>query len=141
LAPTVRGEGLGDFVAWLLWPGVALMTGSALTGVLLQVPGLLRGARDLSSVGRSRGRWLLALMLACGAVGIIGHLAFDVPWPASVAALALALVLSAASARATGETDIALVTQLGQLTALTVGGASAGRAAVPLLAGATVSGS
>jgi putative OPT family oligopeptide transporter len=138
----------------LLWPGLALMTGSALAHLALSWRTFVRSLADLAALGRRRSsagspapesrldvasvRPLVLLALAAlGPVFGIGRACFDLGWPVLLALVPLSVVLAAVAARAAGETDQAPVGQVGSLAQLGFGA----RGVVPSLgAGALVAG-
>ena len=80
--------------------------------------------------GPAGWRAVAAVAVALLAVGMIATLAFGLSFPLLLALLPVALLLSAASARAAGETDQAPVGQVGSVVQLGMGGAGV----VPTLA-------
>ncbi len=152
LAPFAIHSGFASSVefsvlsGWLLWPGVALMASSALTSLVLQWKTFARGLRDLVelrslSPGRpavARYIWAAPLGLALLIV-VVGWIAFNLNPLFTFMALLLSIVLASVCARATGETDIAPITQMGQLAQLSVG-VTASSMAGNVLSGAVVSG-
>jgi len=142
----VRGIEFAPMSDWLLWPGVALMAASALTSLFLQWKSLRKGLLDLlprpSSSARRRASsghlWLAPAALAFS-VALIGRQAFGLHPIFTLTALASSVLLAGICARATGETDIAPVTQMGQLTQLSVGMAAPSPVA-NVLSGAVASG-
>jgi uncharacterized oligopeptide transporter (OPT) family protein len=129
IAPSLLRNGIvskadyGLLSAWLVWPGLGLLVAGSFVPLLLQAGSVLRSLRDLGSlVGRgssARIAWLalagvLLLVAACWQIGVG-------PGVAAVAVL-LALLLANVSARATGETDMAPVGQVGLLTQLAFAG-------------------
>jgi len=141
----VRSTEFAPMSDWLLWPGVALMAASALTSLFLQWKALKKGLLDLlpqpSSIGRrafSGHLWLAPAALAFS-VALIGRQAFGLHPIFTLTALASSVLLAGICARATGETDIAPVTQMGQLTQLSVGMAAPSPVA-NVLSGAVASG-
>src|SRR5215472_10127707 len=142
----VRGIEFAPMSDWLLWPGVALMAASALTSLFLQWKSLRKGLLDLlprpSSSARRRASsghlWLAPAALAFS-VALIGRQAFGLHPIFTLTALASSVLLAGICARATGETDIAPVTQMGQLTQLSVGMAAPTPVA-NVLSGAVASG-
>jgi uncharacterized oligopeptide transporter (OPT) family protein len=129
-----------DFVGvegWLLWPGVALMTSSTLVAMLLDWRRFARGLAAFRSLrsegsrglraGGSRG-WSLGALAAVGVVVVvILSAAFGVHPLIAIAGLVLSILLAVVCARATGETDVAPVTQVGQLSQITLGTLTAGQ--------------
>jgi uncharacterized oligopeptide transporter (OPT) family protein len=135
-----------ELARWLLWPGVALLTSAALTSLSLQWRTFARALRDIAELRFSRAAssstvrylWIAPLGLAA-AIIVVGWAGFGLHPVFSLAALLLSLPLSAVCARATGETDIAPITQVGQLTQLSAG-ALAHRLDANVLAGSIASG-
>jgi OPT family oligopeptide transporter len=129
--------------AWLLWPGVGLMTSAALTSLALHWKAFGRGVRDLAQLrfgeARTRGPWIWALPIAAiGLVVILGRSVFGLHPLLTLLALALSVILATVAARATGETDIAPITQMGQLTQIFIGAVAPGQVAVNVLSGSVV---
>lgn len=120
-AAIIPSTGYEDGVAWLLWPGVALLIASALTQLALQGRTLLRGARELGAAGAASGRRLLAALAATAAVVVVlAWLLLDLPIALAAAAVLATPLLTAACARAQGETDQAPVGPVGGLVQLAV---------------------
>ncbi|MEE9383771.1 MAG: OPT family oligopeptide transporter [Nannocystaceae bacterium] len=123
----VAEAGFVPLVNWLVWPGVALMVASALTGLGMQWRSLALALRDLlwrSDSAASRddpgsevalGPRLLAVLAAVGVLGIlgIGWLVFDIHPGLLLVLIAASVVLTAVCARAVGETDVAPVGAVG----------------------------
>lgn len=115
LAPLLAGGPLdasapGD---WLMWPGVALMLGSS----LVALPGLLglgrRALADARALSGGFGRgWALTLVLA---LGLTARLAFGLSLGAVALGLPLAAGLGLLCARAAGLSDVAPLSQVGQV--------------------------
>ncbi len=131
-APAVVRAGLArpeydSLVGWLLWPGVAIGTASALASLVRRAP-RRRGGASLDAAERGVAPLALGAVLAVVALGVLG-LGVHPAW--LLGALLGAAPLLLASARAIGETDMNPVGLLGQLTLLVVGAlGAAGRAAV-----------
>ena len=125
---------------WALWPGAALIVGANLTSVLLRagtfargLAGLFRkrGASDGTSAAEQRRgldpldgapspRTLgLGLGLSAAMCVALQTIFFDIPVWAGLASIALAALLSAVCARATGLTDLPPVGPLGKVAQLT----------------------
>ena len=149
LALHQRWVGSVDFSAlsgWLLWPGVALMASAALTSLFLRWETFGRGLKDLAELrpakvgagSPARYFWTAPVGLALVTI-FVGWIAFGLHPLLTVVALLLSILLSSVCARATGETDIAPVTQVGQLSQLSVGMLSP-TVAGSVLSGAVVSG-
>ena len=153
-AGLVPQAGYAALVPVLLWPGLALLVGSALTTLVLALPAILRAAGDLRAMFRGGGAGAdaggngngngnvngsalgspflaVATILSVLTVAVLGRAAFGLSPLLLVALLPLALLLSAASARAAGETDQAPVGQVGAVVQLGLGKAGV----VPSLAG------
>lgn len=111
-----------SLAAWLLWPGVALMSGNALTSLLFQAPMLIRGLSDVARIDPHHSKWLWGVPLGLVILVVtLGAMVFAVPPGLTLSALLLSVVLSVVCARAAGETDILPSTQMGQLTQLAAG--------------------
>jgi putative OPT family oligopeptide transporter len=140
-AGLVPQAGYAALVPVLLWPGLALLVGSALTTLVLALPAIFRAAGDLRAILRrdadasapGLGSPLLAaaVLLSVITVAVLGSSTFGLSPALLLALLPLALLLSAASARAAGETDQAPVGQVGAVVQLGLGKAGV----VPSLAG------
>jgi uncharacterized oligopeptide transporter (OPT) family protein len=128
-------------VAWLLWPGVGLMVGGMLAGLVSGWRALGAGLRDLgTSAGATpRATWL-AIAGVCVAVVVAGHAVFGIHPALAVLALALAAPMCAAAARTTGETDNTPAGALGGLGQVAIGALSTGGVASPLAGGAILNG-
>jgi uncharacterized oligopeptide transporter (OPT) family protein len=125
---------------WLAWPGVGLMLGAAAPSLAGFARGLGRALSDLRAPGAASRPAAAAALLAGVAAAGLAAAAFGMsPWHAALA-LALAPLLATACGRAAGQTDIAPLGEVGQLTL--AGTALAARAAAPAAigAGALVSG-
>lgn len=130
--------------AWILWPGVGIMVGDAMTNLALAWPSIVGTFR------RSKGGaddaledpkeaipnwwWTGGLLLATVAAVIMMYFIFDIaPWM-TVLAIALSSVLAAIATRSTGETDINPISGVGKVTQLVYGGIAPGMPGVNLLA-------
>jgi putative OPT family oligopeptide transporter len=155
LAPAMLHAGVVDpayvsMSAWLMWPGVALMVASALTGIVLEWRTLVRAAADLARLRREQsgaavGRTTLVLLFALGLAALIGVIAlgwrvFDAHPLFSLFGFGLSLLLSTVCARAAGETDQAPVGAMGGLTQILMGLLAPGRPVLSLTSGGLVSG-
>lgn len=143
-AGLVETEGYQGFATWLAWPGVGLMTGSAVAFLGMQARSFLGAARDLRTLVRwglgGDERIAFALIATGGLVlGLCGHLFGLGPLQASLALL-LVLPLGSACARAAGQTDILPVGQMGQLTQVAVGAVGPARLGADVAAGSVVAG-
>jgi uncharacterized oligopeptide transporter (OPT) family protein len=142
LASDAQYEG---FVGWLTWPGVGLMVGAAVVSLATQARSLLGAAKDLRSLGVSgeggAGRWVWAVGVAAGLlVLLLGSVVFGLPVLHTLLALALVLPLCAVCARGAGQTDIAPVSQMGQLSQVVSGTLTPGPAVLNVAAGSVVAG-
>jgi uncharacterized oligopeptide transporter (OPT) family protein len=129
-------------VSWLLWPGVGLMVGGMLAGLVSGWRALGAALGDLGASGEARtprAAWL-AIAGVCVAVVVAGHAVFGLHPALAVLALALAAPMCAAAARTTGETDNTPAGALGGLGQVAIGALSAGGVASPLGGGAILNG-
>lgn len=139
-AEIVPGGGslFGELVEWLVWPGVGLMVGSALTSLGLT---LLRARPEAGALqdapGAVRGRVVLpaVLGLVAGAVLVVAaqRILFGVPWVAALLSIPVALVLAVVAARVVGETAIPPIGAMGKLAQLGVGVAAPGQPVANLM--------
>jgi uncharacterized oligopeptide transporter (OPT) family protein len=145
----VVGEaGYGALSGWLLWPGVGLMVGAAATSLVSQVRALPDVVRDLRELGRhgggwesAAGRWVArAVLPVLVLTGGMAWFAFQLSPPYFLLALLLAFPLCAVCARATGQTDIAPMSPVGQLAQVGFGMGGAGQPGLNVAAGGVVSG-
>ncbi|HEU4383203.1 MAG TPA: OPT/YSL family transporter [Anaeromyxobacteraceae bacterium] len=138
----VAGADYAALAGWLVWPGVALMLGSAAVALLGQGRALLSGVSDLFAAQRGRAAaGGLALAAAVALALLVGWAGLGLPVILCAAGLVLAVPLCAASARAAGRTDVSPAGDVGQLAqvavgALVPGGAGASTAAGSIVAGA-----
>ncbi len=143
-----KGSTLEDVSNWLLWPGLGLMVGASFTSLASQVRALPAVWRDLRSLGRQGEGWeATAGLWVAKAVppvilltGVMAWLLFQMGPLQFLLALALAFPLCAVCARATGQTDIAPMSPVGQLAQVGFALGSSGRPGLNLAAGAVVSG-
>ncbi len=122
-----------SLVAWLLWPGMALMVAAGLVALALRwrdFAGALSGVRRLrASPGAPRGGgW--AVVAAGAAVVLLGWLVFGVHPALGAASVVVSIALIDVCVRTTGETDIVPAGQLGQLAQLVLALLAPGRAPV-----------
>ncbi|MFE8605377.1 OPT/YSL family transporter [Archangium violaceum] len=154
LAPwLVRAEVVKDasfpmLLGWLLWPGVGLMVGAAATSLLSQVGALPSVMRDLRKLGQNgtgwestAGRWVArAVLPAIVLTGVMAWFAFQLSPLYFLLALLLTFPLCAVCARATGQTDIAPMSPVGQLAQVGFGLGVPGHPGLNIAAGGVVSG-
>ena len=125
--------------SWLVWPGLGLLLAGSFLPLILDWRSVARALRDLGGFVRRRvggevpapqsegttrktGAAFPAVVLAFVAIAAVGRLVFGLhPLGALVAVLA-ALILAVVSSRATGETDLAPVGEVGTLTQLLFSG-------------------
>jgi uncharacterized oligopeptide transporter (OPT) family protein len=139
------GAGYDAFAGWLTWPGVGLMVGAAVVSLGAQARSLLGAARDLRALRSASeggaGRWVTWTGLAAGVgVLLLGSGVFGLPVPHTLLMLGLVLPLCAVCARGAGQTDIAPVSQMGQLSQVVAGTLTPGPAALNVAAGSVVAG-
>jgi uncharacterized oligopeptide transporter (OPT) family protein len=133
LAPRLAGAGIVSsveytaMVSWLLWPGVALMTGGAIGPFLLQPSAPLRALAALRGARVDRGA-ILGGVAASLAVIALAYQVFGVRPLLALAAVPVSLALTAVSCHTAGETGIAPIANVGQATQLGLG--IVGRASV-----------
>ncbi|XXF79026.1 OPT/YSL family transporter [Myxococcaceae bacterium GXIMD 01537] len=135
------GGGYEALAGWLIWPGVGLMVGAAAAALAGQARSLVQAARDMGALGGAGvGRWVAGVGLA--ALAVVLALAGVLGMSLGQALLALVLLppLCAVCARAAGQTDIAPVSQMGQLSQAAAGALAPGGLAPNVAVGAVVSG-
>jgi uncharacterized oligopeptide transporter (OPT) family protein len=125
--------------AWLVWPGLGLLLAGSFLPLILDWRSVVRAASDLGSLVRrptaaggdpqnplapaaGGSPAVPALVLAFGAIAVLGKVVFGFHPLAALAALFAALVLAVVSSRAAGETDLAPVGQVGMLTQILFSG-------------------
>jgi uncharacterized oligopeptide transporter (OPT) family protein len=139
----VAGAEYGALAAWLVWPGVALMVGSAAAALLGQARALGAGLSDLRSAGRGRAAARGFGLVAAAAVPLallIGWAGLGLPPLLAAAGLALAVPLGAACGRAAGRTDVSPAGDVGQLAQVAVGALVPGGGGPSTAAGSVVAG-
>jgi uncharacterized oligopeptide transporter (OPT) family protein len=129
----------GALSSWLVWPALGLLLAGSFVPLLLDTGSLRRAFRDLGALARRgandrpaqgqaglpvRPRVLLGMCLASIVVlVVVGRMAFGFGTAATLIAVAIGLVLTNVSARATGETDVGPVGAMGMLTQVAFAGA------------------
>jgi len=131
-------------IEWLLWPGVSLMVGSALTRFALQGVSyrLTASKPDGHSSGDNDGAMLtrlLGLSLASALVVIAQVLIFDIHWFIATLAVPIAFLLAMVASRVVGETGIPPIGAIGKVSQLTTGVIAPGETTANLI-GANVAG-
>jgi len=131
-------------IEWLLWPGVSLMVGSALTRFVLQgVSYRLTASRpDGHAGGDNDGAMvtrLLGLSLASALVVIAQVMIFDIHWFIATLAVPIAFLLAMVASRVVGETGIPPIGAIGKVSQLSTGIIAPGETTANLI-GANVAG-
>jgi uncharacterized oligopeptide transporter (OPT) family protein len=131
-------------IEWLLWPGVSLMVGSALTRFALQgasyrlaaskPAGHSGGTGDGARVTR-----LLGLSLASTLVVIAQVMIFDIHWFIATLAVPIAFLLATVASRVVGETGIPPIGAIGKVSQFSTGVIAPGETTANLI-GANVAG-
>jgi putative OPT family oligopeptide transporter len=108
-------------IEWLLWPGVALMVGSALTRFVLQA---IARRQPAASVGTPEAQDTAALTrlagLACAAFLVVMAqiTIFDIHWVSATLAVPIAFLLAIVASRVVGETGIPPIGAIGKVAQL-----------------------
>ena len=132
-------------IEWLLWPGVALMVGAALTRLLLQAidarkkASLARGG-DLAFESKATRFARLLGLTAASAMVVVAQIAiFDIHWLIATIAVPIAFLLAMVASRVVGETGIPPIGAIGKVSQLATGVAAPGETTANLI-GANVAG-
>jgi uncharacterized oligopeptide transporter (OPT) family protein len=144
LAPFLVHDGIvaspsyRDVVGFSVWVGVPLMVAASLVHLprlgeplLRAVASSLRrspreGESPIEAVEVPR-RWFLPALVVAGVPCVLLQvLAFSIPWPLALLAIALAGVLTIVAARVTGETDVTPTGPLAKITQLGYGALAPG---------------
>lgn len=132
----------GDMIEWLLWPGVALMVGAALTRFTLQAwdaRHTARGsARPSADDGLSTAR-LGGLLIASALVVVAQTTLFDIPPLIATVAVPIAFLLAMVASRVVGETGIPPIGAIGKVSQLSTAVTAPGDVTANLM-GANVAG-
>jgi uncharacterized oligopeptide transporter (OPT) family protein len=131
-----------EMIEWLLWPGVALMVGSALSRFVLQVlgkqrsayTGYTRGDHDTATIARLAGLSLATFLVVTAQITI-----FDIHWFSAVLAVPIAFLLAIVASRVVGETGIPPIGAIGKVSQLSSGITAPGDITANLM-GANVTG-
>ncbi len=136
----------GPLVEWLLWPGVTLMTTSALCSFAFAVCNATRNRREYRSRGMQNvafpvpRRWFVAgLGLALVLSILVQNRLFEMPVFAAVTAVVLAFGLAIVASRVVGETGIPPIGAIGKVAQLSFGMLTPGNVSSNLM-GANVTG-
>ena len=133
--------------AWILWPGVAMMTAEGLTALALNWRSVVRafvgsGAEngDVDRAPMSEQitnvTWIGGLALATVATTFTAWLLFDMNPLLTPFAVALTAVLAAVATRTLGETEINPVGPMGKITQIAYGGIAPGHIPTNLMGAA-----
>ncbi len=136
-------DGVSDLSAWLTWPGVGLLVGSAMASLVAQARDFLKTARDLGTLRRGEGlprQAVAAGLAACVLAVALGATLFGLSVPYMLVALLLVLPLCAVCARGAGQADVSPVSVTGQMTQVIFGALLPGAVGPNVAAGAVVSG-
>ncbi len=112
-----------DMIEWLLWPGVALMVGSALTRFALQAIDKKHpepSDRPYANDGAGALR-LFGLATAGAVVVILQVVIFDINWLIAALAVPVAFLLAMVASRVVGETGIPPIGAIGKVSQLSTG--------------------
>ncbi|GMU00397.1 OPT family oligopeptide transporter [Corallococcus caeni] len=143
-AGVVSGAGYEPLSSWLMWPGVGLMVGASVVSLVVQARDFLGAAKDLRSVGASRGGlpgWTVGVaVVACVLAVVLGGVLFGLGVPSMLLALVLLVPLCAVCARGAGQTDVSPVSQMGNLTQVVFGVVRPGELSPNVAAGSVVAG-
>ncbi len=147
LAPILVGSGTvggADFqtvTSFLMWPGVALMVSAGLVALGAEWRSIARALAGWRVATGGSSRVYLALAASGVAVAILARIGFGVPLAAGAVLVVASVVAALVCARAVGETGIAPVLQLGQLTQASYGAVASPSALVNVAGGSIVAGS
>jgi putative OPT family oligopeptide transporter len=133
-----------SMIEWLLWPGVALMVGSALTRFVLHSISQRSAASALAERGDdfddgARLTRLAGLSVAAALVVIAQMAFFDIHWFIAMLAVPVAFILAMVASRVVGETGIPPIGAIGKVSQLTTGVVAPGETTTNLI-GANVAG-
>jgi putative OPT family oligopeptide transporter len=139
-----EADWFATMIEWLLWPGVSLMVGSALTRFVLQ--GMSHPLTAAKPHGHSSGdndgamvTRLLGLSLASALVVIAQVMIFDIHWFIATLAVPVAFLLATVASRVVGETGIPPIGAIGKVSQLSTGVIAPGETTANLI-GANVAG-
>lgn len=129
-------------IEWLLWPGVALMVGSALTRFMLQALASRRStsiAMDRIGQDGATGKRLAGLAVSTVLVIWAQVAIFDIHWFVAALAVPIAFLLAIVASRVAGETGIPPIGAIGKVSQLGTGVIAPGETTANLI-GANVAG-
>lgn len=117
-AGMVADASFASVAGWLLWPGVGLILGGAVASLARDAAALRTGASDvravLGGILQSRGG-IAAAVIATSLLVVSSHLAFGLGLAAAALSVVPAVLVSIASARVAGKTDVAPLGEMGQV--------------------------
>ena len=128
---------------WILWTGVAIMVGDALTNLALSWKTIVNTFRrstggddvvDDAPDTIPNSWWMGGLAVASTATVITTYFLFDIPVHLSIVAIGMSSVLAMIATRSTGETDINPIGGMGKVTQLVFGGIAPGMVSTNLMA-------
>jgi uncharacterized oligopeptide transporter (OPT) family protein len=129
-----------SMIEWLLWPGVALMVGAALTRFLLLAGGVHRHGAAAAGGSPADAAWRLAgLALASALVVVLQTTIFGIDLVLAIIAVPVAFVLAVVASRVVGETGIPPIGAIGKVSQLGTGAIAPGDTTANLM-GANVAG-
>lgn len=129
-------------IEWLLWPGVALMVGAALTKFAFHAYASHRQHAERprsTEPGHAAGLRLLGLVVASALVVLAQVSFFDIHWAIATLAVPIAFVLAMVASRVVGETGIPPIGAIGKVSQLSSGVVAPGEMTANLI-GANVAG-
>nr|WP_206171833.1 OPT family oligopeptide transporter [Thiorhodococcus mannitoliphagus] len=129
-------------IEWLLWPGVALMVGAALTKFAIHVYRSRRGqVEQACSKEPGYTTWLrLSGLILASAFVVLAQLSFfGIHWVLAALAVPIAFVLAMVASRVVGETGIPPIGAIGKVSQLSTGVMAPGEMTANLI-GANVAG-
>lgn len=132
----------GSMIEWLLWPGVALMSGAALTRFVLQATSNRRtniDQRNSWNEDGAAGIRLIGLSMSAALVVWAQTALFDIPWILATLAVPIAFLLAIVASRVVGETGIPPIGAIGKVSQLGTGVMAPGEMTANLI-GANVAG-
>ena len=123
-----------SMIEWLLWPGVAVMVGSALTRFALQTFAVSAGGKvgRVSDDGATVTR-LIGLATASALVVVAQIAIFDIHWLIATLAVPIAFLLAMVASRVVGETGIPPIGAIGKVSQLATGVAAPGEMTANLI--------
>jgi uncharacterized oligopeptide transporter (OPT) family protein len=125
-----------QMIEWLLWPGVALMSGAALTRFILQVVANRRNdgvsGRGTQKDGHAIYR-LIGIAVSSALVVWAQIAVFQIHWFVAALAVPMAFVLAIVASRVVGETGIPPIGAIGKVAQMSTGFTAPGEATANLM--------